>query len=225
MIRSQVLLLVAVAVLAVGCSSTSNNSSSTTTLTNGASVTTSPTTAKVPTPTTRKPTSRPAKYPSCTVGQIKLDYYGKSIRRGNDFALIRIRDLATTRCTLTGPIVAIGISSSGATDTSSLTYPVPAGIVLSPNAPLVPVTGSPAPGEVVADLSLAADYRVDPTNVTALCDRHGVTPASWRLTFPGGALTVANTTSTPTPGTVGTPGLLTCRGALSPPSPVTPEPA
>jgi hypothetical protein len=177
-----------------------------------------------PRPTTKTPPATPARYPSCTAGQLTLDYYGKTTHHGNDFALIRIRDAAIQPCALTGPIAVVGIGSGGATDTPTLTYTVTNGIVLTPNAARVSVTGPPPPGEVVADLSLAADYRDDPSSANGLCNRQGVTPSSWRLTFPDGPRTVANTALTPTPGTTGSSGLATCRGQLNPSGPVTREP-
>jgi hypothetical protein len=226
MIRSPILPLLAVLVVAVGCSRNSSGSSSTTatTVKVATRATTAPTTRPSAETTTKAP-AKSAKYPLCAVGQLTLDYYGKIALRGNDFALIRIRNVATQRCTLTGPILVTGINSGGGADTPTLTYPITNLIVLSPNALRVAVTGGPPPGEVVADLSLAADSRRDPSSSNGLCNRHGVTPSSWRLTFPTGTRTVANTASTPTPGTSGSTSLATCRGQLNPSTPVSPEPA
>lgn len=219
------LLLLAV-VLAAGCSSTSNGSSSSTTSTAAATEPTTTTTkAPGPKPTTKTPPATPVRYPSCTVNQLALDYYGRSNRHGNDFATIRIRDNGNQPCTLTGPIVVTGLNGGGGTDTPTLTYPVTSGIVLTANAVRVSVAGPPPPGEVVADVSLSAQYRVDTSAANRLCNGLGVTPSSWRLTFPGGTRTVANTALVPTPGTTGSSGLLTCRGQLNPSAPVTREPA
>ena len=223
MSRSRALPMLVVAVLAAGCGTTSSSSSSTTVT---APVTaTSATTRPSLTPTTNAATATTVKFASCAVGQLALDYYGKTTRRGNDFALIRMRNVATQRCTFTGPIEVTGIDSAGGADTSTLAYSVTSPFVLSPNAVRVSVTGPPPPGEVVADLSLAADYRDDPSSPNALCNRHGVTPSSWRLTFPDGTRTVANLALTPTPGSSGSSGLATCRGQLNPSTPVKPEPA
>jgi hypothetical protein len=223
MTRPQPVLALTVLLLA-GCASSSSSSAVSTSTLTVAAVTTSPTTRPSPKPTARTAPATPARYPSCTVGQLTLDYYGKTSRHGNDFALIRIRDTATQPCALTGPIALVGIGSGGTTDTPTLTYAVTNRIVLTPNAARVSVTGTPPPGEVVADLSLAADYRDDPTSANALCNRQGVTPSSWRLTFPDGSTVVANTALTPTPGTTGSSGLVTCRGHLNPAGPVTREP-
>jgi hypothetical protein len=224
-IRSPVLQSLAAVVVAVGCTSNTGGSSSTTTTTTtvAARVTSAPATRPSAAPTTKAPVAKSATHPLCTVGQLTLDYYGKITLHGTDFALVRIRNVATQRCTLTGPILITGIDSSGGTDTSTLTYLITNPIVLSPNALRVAVTGGPPPGEVVADLSLAADPRRDPSSSNGLCNRHGVTPSSWRLTFPSGTRTVANTAPTPTPGTSGSTSLATCHGQLSPSTPVTPE--
>src|SRR5260221_10079157 len=194
-------LALTVLLLAAGCSSSSSSSGVTTSPSTVAAVTTSPTTRPSPTSTTRTPPATPARYPSCAVGQLALDYYGKTTRHGNDFALIRIRDTAAQPCALTGPITVVGLGTSGATDTPTLTYAVTNGIVLTANAARVAVAAAPPAGEVVGDLTLAADYRDDPTSPGALCTRQGVTPSSWPLTFPDGPRTVARPALTSNPGT------------------------
>jgi hypothetical protein len=224
MTRPQTVLALTFLLLAAGCASSSSSSAVTTSTVTVAAVTTSPTTRPSPKPTTETPPATPARYPSCTVSQLTLDYYGRTTHHGNDFALIRIRDTAIQPCALTGPVGVVGIGSGGSTDTPTLMYAVMNGIVLTPNAARVSVTGPPPRGEVVADLTLAADYRDDPSSAGGLCNRQGVTPSSWRLTFPDGPRMVANTALIPNPGTTGLSGLATCRGQLNPSAPVTREP-
>jgi hypothetical protein len=70
----------------------------------------------------------------------------------------------------------------------------------------------------VANLLLAAEYRDDPTSPNGLCSEHVVVPAFWRLVFPDGTMTVAN--SSYDPGYPNFSSLQTCRGELDTPQPV-----
>jgi len=156
--------------------------------------------------------------PACTVAELALDYQGDGAGAGSDFGTIWIRDVAAQPCLLRGPVELTGIDRAGKAVTYTVTYPVHEGPALSPKAVRVPIGTTPAPGKVVGALLLSAEYRDDPSSLNGLCEQNRVVPAHWRLSLPGGALIVAN--SSHDPAFPAYSSLLTCRGELNTPSPI-----
>ena len=160
--------------------------------------------------------ARPA--PACRTAQLALSYLGGGAGAGNDFGTVVIRDVSSRPCTLTGPVLATGISQSGRAVTRTLRMNVRGTAVLSPDAGPVRwrapgrLTGT-RPGELAGLVTLAAEYRDGPADVdNGDCSPLWVIPATWRIGLPDGTLTVANAASVPLLSTSG--GLVTCRGQL-----------
>ncbi len=155
---------------------------------------------------------------TCTVGQLALDYVAGGAGAGNDVGTIRIRDVDAQPCLLAGPITVTGTDRTGHAVTETIAYGVEPGLVLTARSAPVPAGSSAPPGETVGNLLLAAEYRDDPTSPDGTCSTNRVVPASWRLHFPDGEKTVPNAGTDP-----GNPmfsSLLTCKGQLDTPSPV-----
>lgn len=155
---------------------------------------------------------------ACANSQLALDYFGGGASAGNDFGTIEMRDVSARPCMLVGPITVTGLDRNGHPDTQTITYAVDQSLILTASA-ATRVGGQPVPpGETVADLMLAAEYRDDPTSPDGLCSQHQVVPATWRLVFPDGTRTVANASAGPA--YPGFSSLVTCKGQLDTPEPV-----
>lgn len=149
----------------------------------------------------------------CRPHDLGLTYEGGGPGAGNDFGTIVIRDVQMLRCQLVGPIVVVGTTRGGRAVTTSVSYTVPAGLVLSAAAPPVPAGGAPPVGEDVAQLVVSAEYRDGPFPPSYLCKGHYVIPARWSLTLPGGVVNVVNASR----GDMyrGFGSLVTCEGRLN----------
>ena len=78
------------------------------------------------------------------------------------------------------------------------------------------------PGELTGSVPLISEYRDGPAGVDGgLCEPLWVVPASWRVTLPGGVLTVANAAAANPAGLVRSGGFVTCRGRLGVAAPAT----
>jgi hypothetical protein len=158
---------------------------------------------------------------SCTFGDLVADYYGGGLGGGNDFGVVRIRNVAAQPCVFTGSAEVAGVDKAGRVVTQTVTYTVRGTIVLTPHAEVVPDgQNGPPPGVVEAVLILGANYRDDPTTPNGLC-QNTVVPTAFRVSLAGGARTVANVNhSTPGPNAS---AFITCRGQLNTPNPILPE--
>jgi hypothetical protein len=146
--------------------------------------------------------------PSCRTAQLAIDYYGGGLAGGGDFGSIRLRNITAKPCALTGSVRLVGTNEAGQPVTQTLTYPTQQPLVLTANAPRVPVGQAPPLGETTALLILGATY----TNAAGACVGDEVTPAVWRVSLPDGTLTVPNTSNDPEGN--GFASLLTCGGHL-----------
>lgn len=89
-------------------------------------------------------------------------------------------------------------------------------ITLTAHARPVPSGQLPPRGEVLAEISMSADARDDPSSPTGFCAGHTVTPEQWRLSIAGVSRIVANADAADGP--AGRSGLATCRGKFNQPS-------
>lgn len=165
---------------------------------------------------------------ACSVRQLALTYLGGESGAGNDFGTILVRDVSDRACTLAGPLRLTGLDAAGRSVTRSVRYPVSGVAVLSPDAG--PVSrperslgglSGVLPGELTGILPLAAEYRDAPTQ-DGRCNPFWVIPAAWRIILAGGGtLTVPNADRHDPARLVPSGGLVTCRGQLDLPQPVT----
>jgi hypothetical protein len=156
--------------------------------------------------------------PPCTPAQLALSYRGGGASAGNDGGTIVFRDTSAAACTLSGTFSVTGLDAKGVPDTATIKAPVDGRGVLSPHAAPVPDGASPPAGELVYGWILLAEYRDNPATAgVGICQPDWVIPARWRVTLPDGAtLAVANHD----------PhglwhSLVTCKGELDTPSPLT----
>ena len=156
----------------------------------------------------------------CTASQLALTYLAGGKSAGNDFGTLLIRDLSARPCTLAGPLRVTGLDSAGQPDTTTRVDQVQGGAVLTPDAGPIRwrppgVLAGTRPGELTGSVPLISEYRDGPAGVDrGLCEPLWVVPASWRVTLPGGVLTVANAPASNPAGLVRSGGLVTCRGRL-----------
>jgi hypothetical protein len=160
--------------------------------------------------------------PACRTSQLTLNYDGGGPAVGNDFGTIIIRDTSAKACLLLGPITVVGSDTANHLVTRSLRYPVARGLVLSPEAGRIALGASPPTGEIVAAVTLGAEYRDGPYPPADLCTRHQVIPAEWHITLPDGSALVPNASRDPHYPAFSS--LITCQGELNTPSPVSPLP-
>jgi hypothetical protein len=197
-----------IAVLAVACSQSPNVRSTAVTSSRGAAG--PPISSSAPAASAK----------TCAVDDVALDFYGGGGATGNDFGTIRIRDIASSPCTLRGPIVVTGLDQRGRAVTHALSYPVARSLVLSRRARPVPVEGVAPPWERVADLMMDASYRDDPASPDGLCRAHRVVPDSWKLSFGGGTKRARNASYDPRNPTNEFASLVTCYGEINTPATV-----
>jgi hypothetical protein len=145
----------------------------------------------------------------CVAADLALVYGGFQGATGNLVGNISIWDISHQYCDLAGPLGLVGTDASGRAVTRALVYDVSPGTVLSPRAhPRGP--GSPLPiDELVAGLAFAT-----PTAPNCPSAGAGAKPARWRLTLPGGSVTVANA------GGLNGAFVVDCHGSLRPFGPV-----
>jgi hypothetical protein len=173
------------------------------------------TTAQLPQVTSAPTSAIDAKV--CSLRDLAFDYYGGGAGAGNDFGTIRIRDVAARPCLLRDPVVVSGIDRTSRIVTQTVSYPVAAGLILTPFAHRVPPGKIAPPGSVIADLLMAASYRDDPASQDGICHARLVVPASWRLTLLHGVRTVANASYDPQDPHNRYASLLTCYGQIDTP--------
>jgi hypothetical protein len=152
--------------------------------------------------------------PDCRTAQLAIDYYGGGLAGGGDFGSIRLRNITAQPCALRGSVGLVGTDKAGHAVTRTLTYPTQQPVVLTANALRVPDGQAPPLGETDALLMLGATY----TNAGGACVGDEVAPATWRLSFPDGTLTVPNTSNDPEGD--GFASLLTCGGHLDNADPI-----
>jgi hypothetical protein len=170
--------------------------------------------------TTSRSTEPPMKLAAapCTWRQLAMTYYGGGAGMGNDFGLIRLRNIAQAPCTLTGPIGLVGLNPTGTDDTMKLIYHTPNALTLTARTARM-ADGHQAPAtSTVAARQIEAEYRDQPHgSPTGLCTKR-VIPARWRVTLATGSATIANADrSDPF---IAFRRLLTCAGELDAPTPI-----
>jgi hypothetical protein len=156
--------------------------------------------------------------PACSLGQLAFDYRGVQYGTGNAFSDLDVRDIATTPCTLTGPISVVGVDAGGHSVTNPLTLPVAGDLVLTAHAPPRAVDGSPSENVVMAWIPIQANVRDGP-DANGSCADHLVTPAKWLVTVASAERAVPNGAG------ASEPPMSACQGRLNvalPPSPVGP---
>lgn len=128
---------------------------------------------------------------ACADGQLALTYLGGGAAAGNDSGGVVVRDVSSVWCTLSGPLLLVGMGPSGRPVTNTITFPVPRPLVLSPRTP-VPQVGAPPPfGEVEAGASFLANLHSGPAS-DPLCAAGRVVPATWQVTLPGSVVLSAD---------------------------------
>jgi hypothetical protein len=163
----------------------------------------------------------------CTGSQLGLTYLAGGASAGNDFGTLLVRDVSARPCTLAGPLRVTGLDAGGQPDTATPVDGVQASAVLTPDAGPIRwrppgVLAGVRPGELTGLVSLISEYRDGPAGVDrGLCQPLWVVPASWRVTLPGGTLTVPNADGANPAGLVSSGGFVTCRGRLSVAAPAT----
>jgi hypothetical protein len=165
--------------------------------------------------------------PPCRASQLTVTYRGAQPGAGNDLGSMVVADRSHWPCRLTGPLHVVGVNGAGHPVTSNLTYPVAQQAVLSPGAPAIASQESLATS-LAGWILLAAEYRDDPSAPNGLCTAHYVIPATWRITLPGGVLSVRNAVPRDRiPAGLGSRtwsphlAMVTCRGRMGTPSLVT----
>ena len=145
----------------------------------------------------------------CVAADLALVYGGQQGATGNLVGNISMWDISHQYCLVVGPLGLVGTDASGRAVTRALVYHVSPGMVLSPGAhPRGP--GSVLPiDELVAGLAFAT-----PTAANCLSAGTGTRPARWRLSLPGGDVTVANA------GGLNGAFIVDCNGSLGPFGPV-----
>ena len=163
----------------------------------------------------------------CTASQLALTYLAGGESAGSDFGTLLIRDVSAWPCTLAGPLRITGLAAGGQPDTTTRVDQVQGSAVLTPDAGPIRwrppgVLAGTRPGELTGSVQLISEYRDGPADVDrGLCEPRWVVPASWRVTLPGGALTVANAATADPAGLVPSGGFVTCRGRLGAAAPAT----
>jgi hypothetical protein len=169
--------------------------------------------------------ARPAA--QCTPSQLGLTYLAGGESAGNDFGTLLVRDVSARPCTLAGPLRVTGLGPGGQPDTTTRVDDVQGSAVLTAEAGPIRwrppgVLAGTRPGELTGSVSLISEYRDGPAGVDrGLCEPLWVVPASWRVTLPGGVLTVPNAAAANPGGIVSSGGFVTCRGRLGVAAPAT----
>ena len=129
--------------------------------------------------------------PACDAAQLAFDYRGVQYGTGDAFADLDVRDIATTACTLTGPISVVGLDAGGHAATNQLTFMVARDLVLTAKAPPRAVDGSAPKNAVMAWIPLQANVRDGP-DANGSCANHLIVPKTWAVTVAGGKRMVSN---------------------------------
>lgn len=163
--------------------------------------------------------------PSCTAAQLGAAYVGGGLATGNDMGNVVVRDVSQNWCTLSGSSQVTGLNTAGVVVTNTVGDPIPAPIVLSPNAPAPANAHSqsqpPLPlGVIEADLFFSAEYRDGP-QPNGLCDTLQVVPATWRVVLPG-PIVIVTKNSDPSNVQGGFTQFTTCQGRMNIPTPPMP---
>ena len=158
--------------------------------------------------------------PACTSRQLALSYFGAEPGAGNISAEIVVRDTSRSPCWLAGAVRVTGLNAQGHAVTGTVTGPITAPGVLSPQ-----VTGKvndvPPLGTLTEGIALAAEYRDDPASPNGLCAPHWIIPARWSVKLPGGiALSVPNADPGSQAKLEPSGAFVTCRGRFGLTSPV-----
>jgi len=141
----------------------------------------------------------------CVAADLALVYGGQQGATGNLVGNISIWDISHQYCLLAGPLGLVGTDASGRAVTRAVVYDVSPGMVLSPGAqPRGPGSSLPI-DELVAGLAFAT-----PTAANCQGAGTGTRPARWRLSLPGGHVSVANA------GGLNGAFVVDCNGSLGP---------
>jgi hypothetical protein len=165
--------------------------------------------------------------PACAASQLGLAYVGGLASAGNDFGTIVVWDKSAIACSLTSPIKIAGLNLHGHRVTPTESFRVSGADVLTPRGRKPVRLLRLRPGEKAAFITLSAEYRDVSSGNGGLCSaRHQIEPATWRGTLAtGGVRRVANRDRHEDIPRVRTlprdHGMLTCRGELNTPIPVT----
>lgn len=165
--------------------------------------------------------------PACAASQLGLGYVGGLASAGNDFGTIVIWDKSAAACALTSPIRIAGLNRRGHRVTRTERFHVAGRDVLTARGSKPVHLLRLKHGEKAAFITLSAEYRDDLSGNGGMCSaRHQIEPARWLVTFATrGVRRVANRDPhEDIPHLRTLPrnhGLLTCRGELNTPIPVT----
>lgn len=144
--------------------------------------------------TTTPPTTKPTG-PSCVPSHLAWDFRGGGRGTGNDFGGIVARNTGSITCQLTGSV------QVSALDTHLhpielfrplQTETVPAGVVLSTDAPRWLGSQQVPPGVFYADIYLIGAERDNPKTGQMCSATDEVTPANWQVSLLGTSWIVAN---------------------------------
>ncbi len=133
--------------------------------------------------------------PTCSAPQLTADLENIEFAADQTYAWIILRNTSTTDCQLVGHVGLVGVDSTGAPDTVSVSTPVAGRLLLTADAAPVPDNKMPVAGEHVAflvpDSSLSTTIGPNPGADCTATDQ--VTPATFRLDINGsGTIAVAN---------------------------------
>jgi len=150
---------------------------------------------------------------ACAAAQLAVDYVGVTSGTGMNFAPLRIRDVASSDCALTGEVTVVGLDAAGREVTNSQAFPVAPGLVLTAHAPSVAAGAAVPAGVSIAWVPVSAAVR----DAGGYCPNL-VVPKTWSVTIEGMATLVANGDGRfPTSGATATGGMGACGGHLAQP--------
>jgi hypothetical protein len=155
---------------------------------------------------------------ACRFDDLAFDFGVGGAGAGNDFAGITIRNVSTNACTYQDPVDLVGVDAHGHNVTQTVHYTVASSVFLSAHTARASAGEAYGPDAAVGSLSIIAEYRDDPNPKApgGLC-QDPVVPASFRLTLPGGTVTLANVKHGQSDFP---PALITCRGQLGSTGPI-----
>jgi len=164
----------------------------------------------------------------CRTRQLGFAYTGSAAGACNDFGSIVVWDKSGTACALPGPVRVTGLNRAGHRVTERQKLGVSGTDVLAAHGsgPLWSARRGTyyRRDDTVAVVVLAAEYRDDPAGPDGLCTGHQIEAATWRVTLASAAVGLVTNSYQHGPSVRTLPanhGLLTCRGELDRPTPVT----
>jgi hypothetical protein len=124
---------------------------------------------------------------ACVGAQLAVDYVGVTFGTGMNFAPLRIRNVASSDCTLTGNVTVVGLDAAGREVTNSQAFPVAPGLVLTAHTQSVAAGAAVPAGVSIAWVPVAATVR----DAGGYC-ANLVVPKTWSVTIAGVATLIAN---------------------------------